>query len=165
MAVKETSQTRGLAPGSVQTLTRLAEACRVTLRTVQNWRRSADFPGEADGGYSIWAVAEWYWRLGPGRGLAKADAANESGQSESANLELLREEKFRIARLERLEREGRLVPVPFVKAFVDIAGTKLREFSEQLPANDSIELQRVLEEIHTAAAEWTRANSGAFLNE
>lgn len=93
----------------------LSVILRVTSRTITRWV-SIGLPKNRNGGFSLPEVISWRLER---EALAekKSSSPDEPGQTpeESRYLELFRKERWQLARLERHERQGKLIPAESVQ--------------------------------------------------
>ena len=107
----------------------IALAFAVVPRTVTRWRK-AGMPQNPDGTYNLSSCIRW--RVEQLSGDMQTDAA-ETEESQRY-LSEYRKERAALARMDREEREGELVPVDKVKASADIAGRIVKNRLTALPA-------------------------------
>lgn len=113
--------------------------------TVKRWR-SQGMPG-GRGGYDLSEIAQWLRTDGPWQPRAVADPAAEPGEVSSPAMEKMREETFRIKRLERLAKEGSLLPRAGVHHTLTIMANRFRAYGEQLQREFGDEAHKLTEEM------------------
>ena len=110
------------------TIEEIAGFAGVNRRTVYDWKEVPGFPkAGADGRYSIWAVAEWRTK--------RLQPQSSSQQGGSKALEIYRAEKAMLARQQRLQRAGQLLPVAAIKEGLNRLASILRQSAVTLQQN------------------------------
>lgn len=85
----------------------VGHAFKKTDKTIQRWLDKGCPGADADGKYHLWKIIEWYVEYKTPRIEDAAELEMTGGDSPA--LERYRDEKAKLAKLDRLEREGVLV--------------------------------------------------------
>ena len=97
--------------------------------------------------YARAVIDAWAARRGPGPAVPRdEDEALVFGGSDSPALERLRDEKAKIAKLDREEREGQLMPLDAVQQVLTAVAARLQNLGETLQRDFGPEASRVLNE-------------------
>lgn len=137
------------------TATEIGRLWGISKQAVANWHKKAGCPRNPDGTYSLPDVIAWresHWQ-------SQLEDARASRIDEADGLGRLRDEKAKLAKLDRLERERVLCRRDHIhEGLARIAGL-LREVGEQLGREYGREAQRLLND---ALGDMAREMKGMF---
>ena len=142
----------------VPTLNHIAAIFSVSYSQVQNWRRGADpAPAAVRGkGYDVRAWHSW-WR--------ERQGIDEAAASNSPALELQRQEKAKILRIQRLQLEGRLVDLDAVHdVFAGLAGM-WRELGQKLELRFGADAGLMVSTMLDNAEKWIKSHFANSLDD
>lgn len=151
-AKKSPDRPKSREPRTVDSITELAEWAGVSRQTVHTWSRDPEFPVAENGGFSPFAVGAWHAM----RALKLEEDFGE-GNVDSPALERFRDERAKITKIQRLELEGSLLRLDFVREVFSLVSSQMRQLGERLnlnPANAALLLEDTLNEIERLGSKW-----------
>lgn len=128
----------------------------VSRKTISEWAGKKSFPAEEDGGYSAFEVFCWYTvehsRLLVPRGEGDLSRGDEllAGDGSPA-LERYREERAKLAALDRKTREGELAQVSVMRDVLGRAAAIIRSAARAIQQGFGVEASAILDDAITDA--------------